>query len=152
MALHTHIEELEYADFGQRVRAAIVDGIVVYVILGVLIFGLSLIAFRSAGSPLERLFTQLATLVSYAGGTVYYTVCVAEGGQTLGKMHGRIAVRRDGDAESPLGYIRSFIRAAVPPFFWLLLIPGLLDVLWPLWDPKKQALHDKLVGSVVVAV
>jgi len=32
------------------------------------------------------------------------------------------------------------------------VIPAILDYLWPLWDRKKQALHDKVVGSVVVRV
>ena len=133
-------------------RAALIDGVLVYVVSGILIFGFSLFAFRAAGSPLERVFTTIAALIAYAGPTLYYTVCNAEGGQTLGKMGGRIAVRRDGDEETPIGYVRGFIRAAIPPFFWVLLIPGLLDVLWPMWDRKKQALHDKLVGSVVVRV
>ena len=26
----------------------------------------------------------------------------------------------------------------------------LIDVLWPLWDPRRQALHDKLAGTCVV--
>jgi len=79
-------------------------------------------------------------------------VCYAEGGQTIGKMTTRTAVRLDGDEDRPLGYVRAFIRALIPPFFWVLIIPGLLDVLWPLWDGKKQSLHDKLVGSVVIQV
>ena len=134
-------------------RAAIVDSVVLYVIAFILIFGFSIFAFRTAGSPLERIFTFFAVFVAYIGPTLYYTVCYAEGGQTLGKMNGRIAVRRDGDEESSLGYVRSLLRALVPPILWaLLIIPGLLDVLWPLWDPKKQTLHDKLVGSVVVRV
>ena len=29
-------------------------------------------------------------------------------------------------------------------------IYGLLDVLWPLWDVKRQALHDKIAGTCVV--
>jgi uncharacterized RDD family membrane protein YckC len=29
-------------------------------------------------------------------------------------------------------------------------IGGVLDLLWPLWDPRHQSLHDKLVSSVVV--
>jgi uncharacterized RDD family membrane protein YckC len=91
-------------------------------------------------------------LIAYIGPTLYYTVCYAEGGQTLGKMNGGIAVRRDGDEDASLGYVRSFLRAAMPPFLWLLIIPGLLDVLWPMWDRKKQTIHDKLVGSVVVRI
>ena len=34
--------------------------------------------------------------------------------------------------------------------WWLLLIPGLLDVLSPLWDGRRQTWHDKAVNSVVV--
>jgi hypothetical protein len=34
----------------------------------------------------------------------------------------------------------------------MLIIPGLLDVLQPLWDRKHQTLHDKIVGSVVVQI
>jgi uncharacterized RDD family membrane protein YckC len=29
-------------------------------------------------------------------------------------------------------------------------IPQLIDVLWPLWDDKNQALHDKFAGTVVI--
>ena len=145
-------ERIAYADYGQRVRAAILDNVLLYVLSGILIFGFSIFAFRAQGSPLQGLFNTFALLIAYAGPTVYYTVCYAEGGQTLGKMNGHIAVRLDGDENTPLGYIRSLIRAAVPPFMWLLILPGLLDVLWPMWDPKKQTLHDKMVGSVVVQV
>ena len=67
-------------------------------------------------------------------------------------MTTRTAVRLDGDEGRSLGYIRALIRAVVPPFFWVLIVPGLLDVLWPLWDRKHQTLHDKLVGSVVIQI
>jgi hypothetical protein len=39
------------------------------------------------------------------------------------------------------------VRAALIDVF-----PGLADVLWPLWDAKRQTLHDKLVGRVVVKI
>jgi uncharacterized RDD family membrane protein YckC len=29
-------------------------------------------------------------------------------------------------------------------------VGGFLDLLWPLWDPQRQTLHDKAVGSFVV--
>lgn len=79
-------------------------------------------------------------------------MCYAEGGQTFGKIATHTAVRLDGDEDRPLGYVRAFIRALFPPFMWVLIISGLLDVLWPLWDSKHQTLHDKLVGSVVIHV
>jgi len=30
------------------------------------------------------------------------------------------------------------------------IVGGLLDLLWPLWDPQRQTLHDKAVGSFVI--
>jgi len=32
----------------------------------------------------------------------------------------------------------------------LLLIPVIIDVLWPLWDRRNQALHDKFANTVVL--
>jgi uncharacterized RDD family membrane protein YckC len=29
-------------------------------------------------------------------------------------------------------------------------LPWVLDVLFPLWDPKKQTLHDKVSGTIVI--
>jgi len=150
MATAEIVEPLGYAEYGQRVRSAIVDALLIGFAVGALVFGLSVFAAR--GGPFANLLSTLAYLIYLAGATVYYTVCYAEGGQTIGKMTTRTAVRLDGDEDRPLGYVRAFIRALVPPFLWVLIIPGLLDVLWPMWDPKHQTLHDKLVGSVVVQI
>jgi uncharacterized RDD family membrane protein YckC len=141
---------LEYAEYGQRIRAAVVDSLLITFAVGALVFGLSIFAAR--GGPFANLLSTLAYFIYLAGATLYYTVCYAEGGQTIGKMTTRTAVRLDGDEDRPLGYVRAFIRALIPPFFWVLIVPGLLDVLWPLWDAKHQTLHDKLVGSVVILV
>lgn len=69
-------------------------------------------------------------------------------GQTIGKRSVGIAVRRRGSLER-LGYRRAFGRAFVTLAF-LVTYVWILDVLWPLWDERKQALHDKVAGSVVV--
>jgi uncharacterized RDD family membrane protein YckC len=42
------------------------------------------------------------------------------------------------------------LGAYVPWLGFLFLIAGLLDYLWPLWDEKKQALHDKVARTNVV--
>jgi uncharacterized RDD family membrane protein YckC len=144
------VAPLEYAEYGQRVRAALVDSMLITFAVFALVFGLSV--FASRGGPFASLLNTIAYLIYLVGSTFYYTVCYAEGGQTIGKMTTRTAVRLDGDEDRPLGYVRAFIRALIPPFLWLLIVPGLLDVLWPLWDRKHQTLHDKLVGSVVVQI
>jgi uncharacterized RDD family membrane protein YckC len=33
---------------------------------------------------------------------------------------------------------------------FLPLVGPLLDLMWPLWDEKRQTLHDKAVGSFVL--
>ncbi len=73
-------------------------------------------------------------------------------GQTVGKMALGIAVR-DARTGEPVGAGRAFGRRTF--FFACYLGFGILflvNVLWPLWDPRRQALHDKLVGSNVVDV
>ena len=45
--------------------------------------------------------------------------------------------------------LRSLGRRTFVPGFVLGCL-ALIDVLWPLWDEKKQALHDKVVSSVVL--
>jgi uncharacterized RDD family membrane protein YckC len=70
--------------------------------------------------------------------------------QTVGKMALGIKIV-DAESRAPIGYLRAFRRwlstAAMRALFW---IPAIVDHLWPLRDPKKQALHDKFARSVVV--
>jgi uncharacterized RDD family membrane protein YckC len=68
-------------------------------------------------------------------------------GQTLGMMLYGIAVRDDaGGGQVGVGRatLRSVILVGLSSFF--------IDLLWPLWDKKRQSLHDKAAGTVVVDV
>ncbi len=67
--------------------------------------------------------------------------------------------RRSQAGGPPLGYGRALGRAVVEEFLRLLnllfVLRGLvwvLDRLFPLWDKKRQTLHDKVAGSVVLRV
>ncbi len=91
-------------------------------------------------------------------------------GQTPGKrLMGIRVVRRNGD---PVGWWRMFAREVL--IKWFLIGIGFLamavdyfflyslftltsfslaiavDYLWPLWDRRRQALHDKVMGTAVV--
>jgi uncharacterized RDD family membrane protein YckC len=76
-------------------------------------------------------------------------------GMSLGKqVIGLRIVREDG---SPMtvgtAILREFvIKTLVIGFVgWFLIgIPVLLDYLWPLWDDRNQALHDKMASTFVV--
>jgi uncharacterized RDD family membrane protein YckC len=100
--------------------------------------------FRKLG---QSVAAYLATLVLPF---VYFTVLHGnERGQTFGKRALGIRVVGDESAES-IGYGRALGRYAITFVFGVFVIPVLVDYLWPLWDQKNQALHDKVVSSVVV--
>jgi hypothetical protein len=84
MATAEIVQPIGYAEYGQRVRSAIVDALLIGFAVGALVFGLSVFAAR--GGPFANLLNTIAYLIYLAGATVYYTVCYAEGGQTIGKL------------------------------------------------------------------
>jgi uncharacterized RDD family membrane protein YckC len=83
----------------------------------------------------------------------------ADAGATLGKRLMRIRVADQYDGSS-IGPGRAFLRWVLMGAFWgwvlteafwvVLYVPGLLNLLWPVWDPQRQTWHDKLANSVVV--
>lgn len=44
----------------------------------------------------------------------------------------------------------ALIRLLVQVALGFIPILPLLDLLWPLWDPQRQTLHDKAVGSFAI--
>jgi len=127
-----------YASWGRRVWASTLDAI--FNVLLLIPFGivLSLVA-RDYANFAGLLLSLLYFTLGHGGAT----------GQTWGKKLAGIRVVHESGA--PLGYVRALIRWAVAIGLTILLIlPNLIDVLWPLWDSKKQALRDKAVGSIVV--
>ena len=47
----------------------------------------------------------------------------------------------------PLGVL---LLSAVPVISYLTSFITLADLLWPIRDPRRQALHDKVAGTLVV--
>jgi uncharacterized RDD family membrane protein YckC len=141
----------DYASWGRRVGAYLLDALVIAVPFIVII-----VIALLAGNPEEDDGTWgiigIAYLLTIVAPFIYFTVMQGrESGQTLGKRWVGIRVADDSTGRS-IGYGRAFGRYAITFVFWLIVIPAILDYLWPLWDRKKQALHDKVVGSVVVRV
>jgi uncharacterized RDD family membrane protein YckC len=79
---------------------------------------------------------------------LYEAVATGRYGRTLGKrwMHIR-PVTLAGD---PLGWGRSFGRAATYTVAGCLSWLGIINYLWCLWDADAQCLHDKVAGTLVV--
>lgn len=81
-------------------------------------------------------------------------------GQTIGKRVMDIRVIGPVD-RLPLGVQRGLQRAVIPAVAaaggrsgWVVAViaglVGFIDVVSPLWDDRRQSLHDKLAGSMVV--
>lgn len=75
-------------------------------------------------------------------------------GLTPGKLVvGIRAVREDGSSLGwGLGFLREVvIKRVLGAVLWLFGgLYLLVDGLWPLWDSRRQSLHDKMVGTIVV--
>jgi uncharacterized RDD family membrane protein YckC len=83
----------------------------------------------------------------------YELVMLKTVGATVGKLVCGLRVRawvRPGPlqwgevAKRVLTYQVAYAVPTIGPLYVL------LDVLWPLWDSKRQALHDKAAGTAVV--
>jgi uncharacterized RDD family membrane protein YckC len=142
-----------YASWGRRFAAVSVDGLVLalpFVISVALAF---VIAGGDSVSDDEHpiwLAVLVAWLLWIVAPFVYYTVLHGRPrGQTLGKR--LLGIRVIGEDFQPIGYGRAFGRVLVGTILWIACyVPGILDALWPLWDQKNQALHDKVANSIVV--
>jgi len=80
---------------------------------------------------------------------VYEVAFVSRTGATPGKMAAGISIRlRDQPGPPPLK--ATLVRSVCYLGFQLFSLAHLLDVLWPLWDARKQAIHDKVGATNVV--
>jgi uncharacterized RDD family membrane protein YckC len=141
----------QYAGFVTRAVAFYVDRLIVIVVVAVisLFLGFAVQFFR----PSELLGTQdlvqtiVAIVAAVLAGTLDLVYCVGFWmlvGQTPGKrLMGLVVVKTDGD--------RVRLGAAVLRWvgYWLSGIL-FLGYLWVLVDNRRQALHDKLAGTLVV--
>jgi uncharacterized RDD family membrane protein YckC len=164
----------------KRVLARIIDNLIVGIVALPLTWGPLMrvttvtldyfreaIAAAQAGSttaprlPAELLagpllqFSLTLVVVSF----VYEIAFLTLTGATPGKTVAGISVRLR-DRPGPLPFVVALKRTVVkegPSALGSVPVLGsvasafsLLDVLWPLWDPKKQAIHDKVAATNVV--
>ncbi len=96
-------------------------------------------AFMAAG---------IATAVLYI---VYRTVLVALAGGTAGQLATGLRVVRDGDHSlGKVSWGTSALRALLAVVFQNIPVVNLVNVLMPLFTPKKQTFHDMVAKTVVV--
>lgn len=160
------------AGWWHRVGARLIDGVVIAIVGG---FIASLVvpgfitdllewsmevddAFAIPPADLAAAQVQWTFTVGLVG-LVYEIVLVRLLGGTLGKLATGLRIRLR-DTPGRIGWGASVLRALVYQGVGLVsqLNAGLsflgffplLDVLWPLWDSRKQAIHDKVARTNVV--
>lgn len=88
------------------------------------------------------------SLSTLAANFLYQGVFLLWKQATPGKMIVGLRVRLRDSPGLPAGAV--FARLGSTLLISLCFIVGFLDYLWPLWDDKNQALHDKLARTNVV--
>jgi uncharacterized RDD family membrane protein YckC len=139
--------EAAYASWLSRVGAYLLDTLILLIPLAIILGVIFAIDDDSSGAWAVLGIAYVVTLLLPF---VYFTVLHGnERGQTYGKRAAKIRVISEQTGGS-IGYGRAFGRYGIMVVFGFFFLPIVLDYLWPLWDSKNQALHDKVVGSIVV--
>ena len=73
-------------------------------------------------------------------------------GRTLGNV--ALGLHVVGSGEKKPSFVRTLVRDVLLKWFLFvpLILPGVLNILWPLWDYRRRAWHDIVVGTVIVRV
>lgn len=133
----------ELAGWFARVGATLVDGIVLIVFIGVLLA----IAVAAGSEGLAA----VAVVLFYALSFLYAPLLMMRSGERNGQTFGKqaLGIRVVRETGEPFGFGWAFLREAIVKGFLTPLTFG-IDLLWPLWDGRNQALHDKVAGTYVV--
>ncbi|HUA63346.1 MAG TPA: RDD family protein [Verrucomicrobiae bacterium] len=148
--------QMMYAPWATRVLGYLIDSLLVGAVMGVLYLILGTLLVGIAGSTGSEnaagglccimlvLFPLSALLVGFFN-RVYL---VATRGYSIGQ--GVVKVKVVDGAGNLLTTGTAFIRLLAQIGMGLVPLLSLVDLLWPLWDERRQTLHDKAVGCFVI--
>ena len=134
---------VQYAGFGIRFVAMVIDIIVISFAVGIL--GMVLGVANFSFSEGEFRFSNPLQLLA----CVYQVIMDVKFGGTIGKLALGLRVQ-NADTGANLSWLEAFLREVVGRVLSSLVLG--LGYLWVIWDPKKQGWHDKIAKSVVVKV
>lgn len=136
------------AGWWRRSAALVVDQVLLGTFAALVAAGGAVLGDAATGALVAAGFTPLVAVTYYMAGHG------SRSGRSVGERLLGIAVRADPHRAGELRrvtYGQAFGRA-VMLYLFALAAPwgGFLNFLWPLWDRKKQAWHDKVAGTIVV--
>ena len=150
------------AGWWRRAGAALIDLVVISIPAGLVGAGVFGVTPGEADDYrlLAFVLAALAFLLLLAVAAILYAPLLMRrpgerNGQTWGKQAFGIRVVRTNGV--PMDFTWSALREALVKGLGLgflstiiPLVPYVLDALWPLWDERNRALHDMVVGTLVV--
>ena len=122
---------------GMRIVGGLIDVVILLVINGIV------------GVVLQKV-TGLAGIINLVVDVAYFAYLWSSQGASVGMMPFGFKVRDKATGQYP-----TMGKAAVRGIIWVLevgftiCIIGAIGWLWQLWDPEKQAFHDKVAGTIV---
>jgi uncharacterized RDD family membrane protein YckC len=122
---------------GMRIVGGLIDVVILIVINGII----STILHSAIG---------LAYVIDLVIDVAYFGYFWSSRGASIGMMPFGFKVR-----DLATGQYPTMGKAALRGFIWTLEVGftvclfGAVGWLWQLWDPKKQAIHDKIAGTIV---
>ena len=119
---------VEYAGFGVRLAAAIIDGTITGVVG-------TIIDLVAGTAILGSLFSLL-----------YYVLLTGLKGQTLGKM--ALSIQVVDSQGNPPGIWRAILRETIGKLISTIVM--FLGFLWIIWDRHRRGWHDHIGGTYVV--
>jgi uncharacterized RDD family membrane protein YckC len=149
---------MDYATWGNRALGYIIDSllvapllIILYFVLSGLLIGLASVGGNDLGGAFGAsccVFIVLFPLASLAVGLYNRVYLIAKRGYSIGQGVMKIKVVDANGALLTQG--TALIRLLAQVAMGFVPVLPLLDLLWPLWDDRRQTLHDKAVGSYVI--
>jgi len=154
---------VQYAGFGQRLGAFLLDGLILGIPSGILVgifFASAPRETRACTVNGRAAFCEVPTVgslvlfflgmitLSVCGIVFYYGLLEGRTGQTVGKRALGIKTVRRATGEVP-GVGRAIGRSFA---HYLSSFLCYLGFLWMLWDSEKQTWHDKICDTIVIKV
>jgi uncharacterized RDD family membrane protein YckC len=145
----------DYASWGRRVRARLIDQIPTYLGLIICSVGYLILIVQLAVSDGSTLYLRkaLVTIIIGLGIVLASLVWTAYNrwltagrtGRSLGKRVAKINLIGE-ETNAPIGAKNAFIRDLVHILDALTLV----GYLWPLWDDRRQTFADQLMKTIVI--
>lgn len=129
------LEEERYPGLLERVKAIMADTIAIIIFMMLVTFVFS---FFTNVPDNVRMYTFIFIFV------LYDPLFTSLFGRTLGHMMNNIVVRRENEPTKNINFIQALIRYAFKAFL------GWISLLTVTGNEKRKAIHDFVVGSVVM--